>query len=222
MKLEHEFTVPVPPGQAWAVLLDVERIAPCMPGATLERIDGDDFGGRVKVKVGPIQVTYAGTARIVERDEDTRRAVIEATGKEARGPGTAAMTVTAQLHESGEGTRVTAVSDLSVTGRPAQFGRGVMADVGAKIIGQFAECLAAELAASPAPDEAIITDVAPATVTSQDPREGQPPTRYPPEAIDLLDVATGPVVKRLAPVMAAVVVLLIAIAVAIKLRRRPG
>jgi uncharacterized protein len=152
MNLDHEFTVPAPIDEAWKVLLDVERVAPCMPGATLLSVDGDDFTGTVKVKVGPIQVTYKGKATFVERDETAHRAVIEASGKEARGSGTAAATINAVLADAGGGTtKVTVGTDLNVTGRPAQFGRGVMEEVGAKLVGQFADRLAAELA-SPTPD----------------------------------------------------------------------
>src|SRR4051794_33588437 len=148
MKLEHEFTVPTSVDEAWKVLLDVERVAPCMPGATLLTVDGDDFTGTVKVKVGPIQVTYKGQAKFAELDESAHRAVIEASGKEARGSGTAAATVTAILTSAGAAsTTVKVETDLNVTGRPAQFGRGVMAEVGGKLIGQFAKCLAEELAA---------------------------------------------------------------------------
>jgi uncharacterized protein len=146
MKLEHDFTVPAPVDEAWKALLDVEKVAPCMPGAALTSVDGDDFTGTVKVKVGPIQVTYKGQARFVEKDEAAHRVVIEASGKEARGSGTAAATVTAVLTAQGNQTRAEVVTDLNITGRPAQFGRGVMADVGAKLIGQFADCLAEELA----------------------------------------------------------------------------
>jgi carbon monoxide dehydrogenase subunit G len=146
MKLEHEFTVPVPVDEAWQVLLDVERIAPCMPGATLLSVDGRDFTGSVKVKVGPITVTYDGKATFEELDEAGRRVVIVAIGKETRGGGTAAATVTAVLDERGPTTGVRVETDLNVTGRPAQFGRGVMAEVGAKLVGQFATCLADELA----------------------------------------------------------------------------
>ena len=146
MQLEHEFTVPVPVATAWDVLLDVERIAPCMPGATVESFDGETLEGRVKVKVGPIQVTYAGTARFVEKDVAGRRAVIDASAKEARGVGTAKATITALLHDEGaSSTRVTVTTDLAITGKPAQFGRGVMAEVGNKILGRFADCLAGEL-----------------------------------------------------------------------------
>src|SRR5438270_13874729 len=146
MKLEHDFTVPATVEQAWQALLDVEKVAPCMPGATLTSFDGDDFTGTVKVKVGPIQVTYKGQARFVEKDDAAHRVVIEASGKEARGSGTASATVTAVLTADGPRTKAHVVTDLNITGRPAQFGRGVMADVGAKLIGQFADCLAEELA----------------------------------------------------------------------------
>src|SRR4051812_2075749 len=147
MKLEHEFTVPTSVDEAWKVLLDVERVAPCMPGATLLTVDGDEFTGTVKVKVGPIQVTYKGQAKFAELDETGHRAVIEATGKEARGSGTAAATVTARMRASGEAaTTVSVETELNVTGRPAQFGRGVMEEVAGKLIGQFAKCLSEELA----------------------------------------------------------------------------
>src|SRR3954467_15159306 len=119
MKLEHEFTVPTSVDEAWKVLLDVERVAPCMPGATLLTVDGDDFTGTVKVKVGPIQVTYKGQAKFVEKDAGAHRAVIEASGREARGSGTAAATVTTQLLSEGDSTKVTVTTDLNVTGRPA-------------------------------------------------------------------------------------------------------
>jgi len=145
MNLEHEFAVPVPVDEAWRVLLDVERIAPCMPGATLTSVDGRDFTGSVKVKVGPITVTYDGKATFDEIDEAARRVVIAAIGKETRGAGTAAATVTAILVDAGTTTTVRVDTDLNVTGRPAQFGRGVMAEVGAKLVGQFAACLADEL-----------------------------------------------------------------------------
>ena len=148
MKLEHDFTVPASVDEAWAVLLDVEKVAPCMPGAALTSVDGDSFTGTVKVKVGPIQVTYTGQASFVEKDDAAHRVVIEASGKEARGGGTAAATVTAVLTADGAHTKASVVTDLNITGRPAQFGRGVMADVGAKLIGQFADCLADELAGS--------------------------------------------------------------------------
>ena len=154
MDLEHSFTIPVPPEQAWQVLLDVERIAPCMPGATVDSVDGDVVTGRIKVKVGPVTMTYAGTARFVERDEQTRAVTLEASGKETRGAGTASATIRSTLQGEGNQTKVTVHTTMSVTGRPAQFGRGVMAEVGGRIIERFAANLAALLAGggSPAAD----------------------------------------------------------------------
>ncbi len=145
MQLENSFTVPVPVDEAWRVLLDIERIAPCMPGAVLDSVTGDDFTGRVKVKLGVITMTYQGKASFVEKDEAAHKAVIDARGKDQRGNGTAAALVTATLAAEGDSTRVDVVTDLNITGRPAQFGRGVMTDVGNKLLGQFADKLAAQL-----------------------------------------------------------------------------
>ena len=145
MQLENSFTVPVPIDEAWRVLLDIERIAPCMPGAALDSVTGDDVTGRVKVKLGPINLTYQGKASFVEKDEAAHRAVIDGRGKDQRGNGTAAALITAQLKGEGNTTRVDVVTDLNITGRPAQFGRGVMTDVGNKLLGQFADKLAAQL-----------------------------------------------------------------------------
>src|SRR3954454_22078913 len=142
MRLEHSFTVPVPVASAWAVLLDLPRIAQCMPGATLTGVQDDTFTGTVKVKLGPIALTYQGQGRFLERDEAARRMTVEATGKDVRSAGTAAATVTATLVADGDRTTVKVITDLSVTGRPAQFGRGMIAEVGGKLIGQFADCLA--------------------------------------------------------------------------------
>jgi uncharacterized protein len=144
MELDNSFTVPVPPDQAWDVLLDVKRIAPCMPGATVDEVDGDVVNGRIKVKVGPVSLTYRGTAKFIERDPDARHMVMEASGKETRGAGTASATVRASLapDASGNGTQVTMHTTMNVTGRPAQFGRGVMVEVGGKLVDQFAANLA--------------------------------------------------------------------------------
>jgi carbon monoxide dehydrogenase subunit G len=150
MELEHSFVIPVPPEQAWPALLDVERIAPCMPGATVDSVDGDVIKGRIKVKVGPVAMTYAGTAHFTERDEQARSITLEASGKETRGAGTASATVRSSLEDEGGQTKVVVHTTMNITGRPAQFGRGVMAEVGGRIIEKFAANLAALLAGAPA------------------------------------------------------------------------
>jgi uncharacterized protein len=231
VQLEHEFTIPVPPEQAWPVLLDVERIAPCMPGATVTKVDGSDVEGTVKVKVGPITVSYGGTATFLETDEADRRVVIDARGKETRGSGTASAKVTARMVAEGDGTRVTVSTDLSVTGKPAQFGRGVIAEVGGRILGQFADCLSRKLvegdepAAEPEPAPAetsggpVLADAphpngsgqptATATATKAPARTPAPAPRETDDAIDLLGAAGIPVLKRAAPVLAGIGLLIL-------------
>jgi carbon monoxide dehydrogenase subunit G len=147
MELAHEFTVAVPVEHAWDVLTDVARIAPCMPGAELTEVDGDTYHGRVKIKVGPITAQYKGTASFAEKDEAARRVVLKASGRDTRGQGTAAATVTAAMAEEAGATTVSIVTDLSVSGRVAQFGRGVMADVSARLLEQFVHNLEADVLA---------------------------------------------------------------------------
>ena len=167
MELNHSFTVPVGADTAFEVLTDIERIAPCMPGASIDSVDGEEFTGSVKVKVGPMQVTYRGKARYAELDRDTHSAVIEARAQETRGSGTANATISANLEEKGEEeTQVTVVSNLSITGRPAQFGRGVMNDVGAKLLGQFADCLSTKLSGEEEPEEEVVEEAAETTTTA--------------------------------------------------------
>ena len=141
MEMDHSFSVPVPPDRAWDVLLDVEKIAPCMPGATVDEFDGEVVTGRIKVKVGPVSLTYRGTAKFTERDPGAKVIVLEASGKETRGAGTASATVRATLEPGGEGTIASMHTTMNVTGRPAQFGRGVMVEVGSKLVEQFAQNL---------------------------------------------------------------------------------
>jgi uncharacterized protein len=143
MEMDHSFTVPVSPDRAWDVLLDVERIAPCMPGATVDEFDGEVVTGRIKVKVGPVSLTYRGTAKFTERDADAKVIVLDASGKETRGAGTASATVRATLESEsgGAATKATMHTTMNVTGRPAQFGRGVMVEVGGKLVEQFAQNL---------------------------------------------------------------------------------
>ncbi|MDR8408694.1 SRPBCC family protein [Nonomuraea sp. 3-1Str] len=209
MRFEHEFTVPVPVEQAWAVLLDVERVAPCLPGASLDAVEGDEFTGRMKVKVGPITVTYRGSARFEDVDKDSHTLTMQASGKEARGPGTASATVRARLTAAAAGTTAVAVeTSFHVTGRPAQFGRGVMTEVGGRLIDRFAGNLADLLAepsheppAAPAPQAPAAQAPAPQAPAPQAPAEeavGEKPPAE--EALDLLELAGAPLLKRLAPV----------------------
>ncbi|MFD7602907.1 SRPBCC family protein [Streptomyces mirabilis] len=205
MELHHEFTVPVPVDDAWRALLDVERIAPCMPGATVDDYDGKTVTGSVKVKVGPITVTYRGTAVFEEQDESAHRMVLIANGKETRGQGTARATVTGTLAERDGGTAVSVRTDLTVTGRPAQFGRGVMAEVGDKLVGQFAECLARRLGEPTERTEPSET---------VEPFQGAQPVQpvqpvEPVEPIDLLRTAGPPVAKRVAVAVATAVLALV-------------
>jgi len=137
VELTNEFEVAVPIEEAWAVLTDLERIAPCMPGAQLTEVEGDEYRGLVKVKVGPITASYKGVVRFSERDAENHRAVLKADGRETRGQGNASATITATLAPSGTGTKVSVFTDLAITGKVAQFGRGVLADVSGKLLDQF-------------------------------------------------------------------------------------
>jgi len=213
VELNNEFEVDRPIDETWAVLTDVERIAPCMPGADLQEVEGDEYRGVVKVKVGPITAQYKGAARFVERDEGARRAVLQADGRETRGQGNASATITATLVPDGDGTKVTVLTDLHITGKVAQFGRGVMADVSSKLLGQFVESLestvlhagangsaAAEASPEPAPP--------PTDVISPGPE--QPAIRTidspEPKPVDLLDTAGAPVMRRVAPILGIVAI----------------
>lgn len=153
MELTNEFEVDVPVAEAWAVLTDVERIAPCLPGAELKEIEGDEYRGVVKVKVGPITASYRGVAHFEELDETTHRAVLKAEGRETRGQGNASATIIATLSESGSGTKVQVATELAITGKVAQFGRGVLADVSGKLLDQFVQNLET-MVLSPAPEAA--------------------------------------------------------------------
>jgi carbon monoxide dehydrogenase subunit G len=203
MELTNEFTVPVPFDQAWSVLTDIERIAPCLPGAQLREVVGDEFRGIVKVKVGPITAQYRGSARFVERDADAGRAVIEAEGRDARS-GTARATVSAQLTPTADGTTVAVTTDLHVTGRVAQFGRGVLADVSGRLLDQFAERLRADVLDGATVPPAV-TGSEPAPHASAAPADRPPPAEV--EAVDLLQTAGSPLARRLVPLLAGVVLL---------------
>src|ERR671920_2448884 len=142
---QHTFTLSNSVDDAWTAFNDIEGIAPCLPGGTITSVDGDEFTGAAKVKLGPIALQYTGKGRWTSRDAAEYRAEIEASGKDKRGNGTAAATIRAHLEPEGSGTRVVVDTDLRITGRPAQFGRGVIQDVGNKLLDQFAACLSERL-----------------------------------------------------------------------------
>ena len=216
MDLQNSFVVPSDIDTAWKTLHDVEGLAPCMPGATLTSHDGDDFTGSVKVKLGPVSMVYAGQARFVSTDEDTRTVVIEGSGKETKGTGTAKGLVTAVLvAEAPDRTRVDVTTEITITGKAAQFGRGVMQDVAARIIDQFSANLAATMSA-PAPALAAVEAVPGAEALPPAPAATAPLPHHE-EAIDLLGTAGAPVLKRVVPV---VVGLLVVIGVIVWIARR--
>lgn len=238
MELSNEFRVGVSVPEAWKVLTDVERIAPMLPGAQLQEVDGDEYRGVVKVKVGPISAQYKGAATFVEQDEASGKVVLKASGRDTRGQGNASALITATMVPEGDGTKVSVVTDLTITGKVAQFGRGVLADVSAKLIGQFVNALEADLASSGsgAPATADVAEPggsAPAGAESEPAAGGGPSSEGSPaatngtgpgersasgprridapeaEPLDLLAVAGGSTLKRLAPVAAVVGLLLI-------------
>jgi hypothetical protein len=218
MELTNTFDVSVPIDTAWAILTDVERIAPCLPGAQLQEIEGEEYRGIVKVKVGPITAQYKGKATFIERDDVGYRVVLDAAGRDTRGAGNACAIITAVLEPAGSGTHVTVTTDLTVTGKVAQFGRGVLADVSAKILGQFVDnleqtVLVDVVGAVASPDTATVETPAAGSsaTTSSSPDTTEPAVSEPPvvrqinqpepEAIDLLGQAGSPVLKRAIPVL---------------------
>lgn len=229
MDLNHTFEVDAPIDETWNSLTDLERIAPCLPGAELQEVEGDDYRGVVKVKVGPMTAQYKGTATFVDRDGDEHRAVLKASGRDTRGQGNASAVITAALESAGSGTKVDIHTDLTITGKVAQFGRGVLDDVSNKILTQFVENLERDVlsgdsgpqtapeesdAASPDPEPevpGVESDLVGAAV-ADDPADAGPrqviqTTQAAP--IDLIDVGGAPMAKRLAPIAAIVAVLLI-------------
>ena len=212
MDLNHEFTVPVPVADAWKILTDVERIAPCLPGAELQEVEGDTYRGVVKVKVGPIQAQFKGQASFVERDDNAHKAVLKGEGRDTGGKGNASALITAELtSESAASTKVVVTTDLSITGKVAQFGRGAMADVSDKLLGQFVENLNQLIASQPASatETTPAPEAAPVAQTDGGVRKIEGPAAKP---IDLLDAAGAPILKRAIPVLvvaAAVIVWLV-------------
>lgn len=199
MDLQNSFTVPADIETSWKTLLDVESIAPCMPGATLESVNGDEFTGNVKVKLGPVSMTYKGEAKFVSKDDASHTAVIEGQGKEAKGGGTAKAVVTAKLtEESADRTRVDITTELAITGKAAQFGRGVMQDVSGRLVDQFAGNLEQVIAAKGA--------VASVVAGGGDAADVAAPQIQTVESINLMSTAGAPVLKRAVPVVIGVVV----------------
>jgi uncharacterized protein len=194
LELTHSFTVPASRAETWSAFEDIESVAGCFPGATVTEVDGDDFKGSCKVKLGPIALVYAGQGTFVEKDEAAGRFVVEAKGKDKRGNGTAGATVTATFADEGSSTKVDVTTDLSITGKPAQFGRGVMQDVSDKLLQQFVGCLQDKVGGSGGADEAPAAAAAP-TPASEPVAESAPepaapssvPAAQPPQddALDL-------------------------------------
>jgi carbon monoxide dehydrogenase subunit G len=231
IELDNSFTVPVPPEQAWDVLLDVERIAPCMPGASVTSVEGDEVAGQVKVKLGPLSLSYKGTAKFTEKDPANHTIAIEATGKETRGAGTASATVHASLKpDDAEGqTTVSIHTSLNVTGRPAQFGRSLLPEVSGKLIDQFAANLAAlidstsrsaetgaQAEAAPAQDAAAGDATSAAAAGTAAAAQAiappaQPVAQLQEDSLNLIKLVGGPVLKRVLPVVlgAALIAILI-------------
>jgi len=246
MELSNEFDVSVPIEQAWAVLTDLERIAPCLPGAQLQEVEGDEYRGIVKIKVGPITAQYKGQAVMVIKDDENHRAELEATGRDTRGAGNATAMIVAQLTAKGDVTHVSVLTDLSVTGKVAQFGRGVLADVSAKLLGQFVanlettvladdlieaaveleeialttdDPLEAELAQEAAA-EAIVAAVEVESSIDQGDADEQPAVRKidapVAEPVDLFEAAGSPMLKRTLPLLG----LVAAVVLLLGIRRR--
>ena len=193
MELVNEFRVPVPIDKAWEVLTDVHRIAPCIPGAELLSVDGDDFTGKVKIKVGPISVAYQGNGTFLEKDAAAHRAVIKGTAKETRGQGNAAAIITCELKDQGETTGCVISTDLTISGKAAQFGRGVLADVSGKLISQFAQRLEADLRGDTSTTSTVSAGPAVAAEAAG-------------ADLNLLSVVAAPLAKRAAPVAAGLLV----------------
>jgi uncharacterized protein len=220
-ELDNSFTVPVPPEQAWDVLLDVERIAPCMPGASVTSVEGDEIAGQVKVKLGPLSLSYKGTAKFTEKDPASHTIAIVATGKETRGAGTASATVHASLKpDDAEGqTTVSIHTSLNVTGRPAQFGRSLLPEVSGKLIDQFAANLralidstsnSAQTSAEAAPAQDAAAGDAGSAATAEGTAAATQATAVPAQpvaqlqqedSLNLIKLVGGPVLKRVLPIV---------------------
>lgn len=215
MEIKDTFRVPLAVDDAWKVLLDVERIAPCLPGAKLEEIVDDEYRGYVKVKLGAVQQQYKGVAIFESVDEASHTFVLAASGRETRGQGHASASITGHLTPAGDETDVSIETDLKITGRAAQFGRGVLAEVSKNLLNQFADCLQTQLRTESVSDDEGATGTA---GVSGDGPEAVSPGRVAatrldeePEAIDILEVAGAPVAKRAVPILIAILAVVIVI-----------
>ena len=203
MRIDNEFTVGVPVERAWEILTDLEGIAPCMPGAQLTGRDGDAYKGTVKIKVGPIVSEYAGTATFTEKDAAAHRAVISASGRDSRGAGNASAEIVAQLRPDGDNTVVTVDTDLRITGKIAQLGRGMIKEVSTKLLGQFVDCLESKIGATTQP---LATEPVAEPMTEA-PAPAATPAEPAPAPLDVMGVAGGSIVKRIVPLVLVIVVL---------------
>ncbi|MCP5027503.1 MAG: SRPBCC family protein [Actinomycetia bacterium] len=213
MELNNEFEVERGIQETWEILTDVERIAPCLPGAQLQEIEGDEYRGVVKVKVGPITAQYKGAATFVEKDDTSHKAVLDAKGRDTRGQGNATAQITAQLTSlTDTRTKVEVNTDLTITGKVAQFGRGVMAEVSAKLLDQFVENLETTVLAEDGP--AVAQEAPGAEPEAGSNGAGEAPRvrkidAAPAEPVDLLDATGAPILKRVAPILAVLLVLFV-------------
>jgi carbon monoxide dehydrogenase subunit G len=226
--MENEFTVEAPVEQAWETLLDLERITPCLPGAALQEESGDEYKGTMTIRLGPVTQKYNGTVSFEETDEESRRAVLKADGKDARGQGTASATITSTLSEEDGGTKVHVETDMHLTGKAAQFGRGVQQEVATKLINQFAECLEKEIMGEntreepeqPAePDDAAEEEAVSANGSGAEEsgEEEEKPKRrviqqdHDVEPLDLGEASRDAIIKRVVPLAVGVGVLLLVV-----------
>jgi len=212
MILDNEFRVSVPIERAWEVLTDIPLITPCLPGAELTGHEDDEFTGKIKIKVGPVTSHFAGKALLTVRDEQARHVEIQADGRDSKGSGNASAKITADMSEDGEGTKVTIHTDLKISGKVAQFGKGMIAEVSGKLIGQFVDCIENRLLGDGVIDDVAAQSAATSVAGTPDAAtaEAQNSAPEPVEALDLMELAGNSVYKRLAPVGAVIVLLILA------------
>jgi carbon monoxide dehydrogenase subunit G len=205
MDLHHEFTVPVPAADAWKILTDLERLAPCLPGAQLTEIEGDIYRGQVKIKVGPILAQFKGQASFVSRDDANFLASLKAEGRDTGGKGNASATITARLEPvSAASAKCTVDTQLNISGKVAQFGRGALADVSDKLLLQFVDNLNTLIASQPVESAPTAASAAPAAAPAAP--SAAPVVRKIEQTqevapLDLLDTAGSTIAKRLVPVL---------------------